>query len=338
MPIKIAINGFGRMGRLTFRNVFDDPEVEIVAINSRGSAAFYAHLLKYDTSYGIWDKKIESKENAIVVDGHEFPLLNEKEDPVNLPWDKLKIDVVVESTGVFKNNRDATRHIEAGAKKVVITTSIKDDDITLIAGVNLDQYDPKKHNIIAAASCTSNCLALVFKPLKEKLSIKHGFVTTVHAFTNEQHLVDAPHYKEDFRRSRAATESIIPTTTGAASTIDKIYPEFAGKLNGISMRVPVILPSVITLALEFNEKVTVKQINNILKAAAQSPEMKGSLDYCEIPLVSVDYRGNTHGSIVDGLMTEVVDDTLANIVSWYDNEWGYINQLVKVIKHVGTQI
>lgn len=337
MPIKIAINGFGRMGRLTFRNVFDDKDVEIVAINSRGSAAFYAHLLKYDSSYGTWDKEIEATDDAIIVEGKKFPLLNEKEDPANLPWDELGVDVVVESTGVFKNRKDTTKHIEGGARKVVVTTSIPDDDITLIAGVNFDQYDSKKHDIIAAASCTSNCLALVFKPLKEKLSIKHGFVTTVHAFTNEQHLVDAPHHKEDFRRARAATESIIPTSTGAADTIGKIYPEFKGKLDGMAMRVPVVLPSVISLALEFNEEVTTEQVNDILKKAAESKEMKESLAYSDKPLVSVDYRGNTHGSIVDGLSTDVVDGTLANIVSWYDNEWGYINQLVKVIKHVGKQ-
>lgn len=323
------------MGRLTFRNVFDDPDVEIVAINSRGSAAFYAHLLKYDSSYGIWDKEVESTPGFLVVDGKKIPLLNEKEDPASLPWDELGVDVVVESTGVFKNKEDSMKHIKAGARKVVVTTSIKDDDITLVAGVNLADYDSSRHDIIAAASCTSNCLALVFKPLHEKLSINHGYLTTVHAFTNEQHLVDAPHHKEDFRRARAATESIIPTSTGAAGTIEKIYPEFKGKLNGMAMRVPVVLPSVISLTLEFNEDVTVEKINDILRIASESDEMKESLGYSDQPLVSVDYRGNTHGSIVDGLSTSVVDKRLANIVSWYDNEWGYINQLVKVIKHVG---
>ncbi len=334
MPIKLAINGFGRMGRLTFRNLFDDPAVDIVAINSRGSTAFYAHLLKYDSSYGTWNKTVEAADNAIIVDGKKIPLLNEKDDPAHLPWAKLGVDVVVESTGVFKNRKDSSKHLQAGARKVVVTTSIKDDDITLVAGVNFDQYDPKKHHIIAAASCTSNCLALVIKPLHEKLSIKHGFVNTVHAFTNEQHLVDAPHHKEDFRRARAATESIIPTSTGAAGTISKIYPELAGKLSGMAMRVPVVLPSVISLALEFNEPVTAEQINKILKTAAHG-ELKDNLGYSDLPLVSVDYRGDTRGSIVDGLSTEVVDGTLANIVSWYDNEWGYINQLSKVIKHVG---
>lgn len=337
MPIKIAINGFGRMGRLTFRNVFDDPEIEIVAINSRGSAAFYAHLLKYDSSYGTWNKEVEAEEGAIIVDGKTIPLLNEKDDPAHLPWKKLGVDVVVESTGVFKNRKDSAKHLAAGARKVVITTSIKDDDITLIAGVNLDYYNPNKHQIIAAASCTSNCLALTFKPLREKLPIVHGYFTTVHAFTNEQHLVDAPHHKEDFRRARAATESIIPTTSNAAGTIEKIYPEFAGKISGMAMRVPVVLPSVLNLNLEFGEDVTAEQINEILKKASETKDMKESLGYSDKPLVSVDYRGNTHGSIIDALSTEVVDKRLANIVSWYDNEWGYINQLVKVIKHVGKK-
>ena len=334
MPIKIAINGFGRMGRLTFRRVFDDPTIDIVAINSRGTAAFYAHLLKYDSSYGTWDKDISSEEGAIIVDGKKFPLLNEKEDPANLPWDKLGVDVVIESTGVFKNKKDSTKHIDGGARKVVVTTSIPDDDITLVAGVNLEKYEADKHHIIAAAACTSNCLALTFKPLYETLKIKRGYFTTVHAFTNEQHLVDAPHHKEDFRRARAATESIIPTSTNAAGTIEKIYPEFAGKISGMAMRVPVVLPSVLSLNLEFDEDITVEQINDILKTAAEG-EMKESLAWSDKPLVSVDYRGNTHGAIIDALSTEVVDKRLANIVSWYDNEWGYINQLVKVIKHVG---
>ncbi|MAF14019.1 MAG: type I glyceraldehyde-3-phosphate dehydrogenase [Parcubacteria group bacterium] len=335
MPIKAAINGFGRMGRLTLRNVFDDPDIDVVAINSRGSAAFYAHLLKYDSSYGIWDKEVTAPtEKEIVINGKSIPLLNEKEDPAILPWDTLEVDVVIESTGVFKNRKDSTKHIEAGAKRVVVTTSIKDDDITLVAGVNLDDYNPKKHKIIAAASCTSNCLALTIKPIHEQLKIKHGFLTTVHAFTNEQHLVDAPHHKEDFRRARAATESIIPTSTGASETVDKIIPALKGKLNGMAMRVPIVLPSVVSLVLEFEKKITVKEINSILQKAAEG-EMKESLGFSDKPLVSVDYRGDTRGAIIDGLSTEVVDDKMANIVSWYDNEWGYINQLVKVIKHIG---
>ena len=338
MPIKIAINGFGRMGRLALRNMFDDPAVEVAAINSRGSAAFYAHLLQYDSSYGIWEKKVEAPDNNhLVIDGKAILLMSEKEDPTSLPWDELGIDVVIESTGVFKNREDSTKHIKAGAKKVVITTSISDDDITLIAGVNLDDFDKDKHDIIAAASCTSNCLALVIKPLHNKLKIKHGFVNTVHAFTNEQHLVDAPHHKEDFRRARAATESIIPTSTGAASTIDKIIPELKGKLSGMAMRVPVVLPSVISLALEVEDPVTAEEVNDILKSAAEG-ELKGNLGYSDLPLVSVDYRGDTRGSIVDGLSTKVVDGTMVNIVSWYDNEWGYINQLTKVIKYVGSKL
>lgn len=332
---RVAINGFGRMGRLFLRNTFDDKSLDIVAINSRGSANFYAHLLKYDSSYGVWDKAVEAREDALIIDGKEVKLLNEKEDPSALPWKALEIDVVVESTGVFKNHKDSSRHIEAGAKKVVVTTSIKDDDITLIAGVNLDQYDPAKHNIIAAASCTSNCLSLTLTPLHKKFKIVHGYLTTVHAFTNEQHLVDAPHHKEDFRRARAATESIIPTSTGAAGTIEKIYPELTGKLSGMAMRVPLVLPSVIALVLQFENDITAEEINATLKEAAEN-ELKDFLGYSDLPLVSVDYRGDTHGAVVDSLSTEVVDGSMANIVSWYDNEWGYINQLARVVRHVGN--
>ena len=324
------------MGRLFLRNVFDDPSIEVVAINSRGSAAFYAHLLKYDSSYGIWNKEISiSSDGHIVIDGTSIKLLNEKEDPSTLPWKAMDIDVVIESTGVFKNREDSSLHLAAGAKRVVVTTSISDDDITLIAGVNLNQFDPAKHQIIAAASCTSNCLVLTLTPLHKQLSIVHGYVTTVHAFTNEQHLVDAPHHKEDFRRARAATESIIPTSTGAAGTVEKIYPELTGKLSAMAMRVPIVLPSVISLTLELKEKTTTEVINDILRKASEG-EMKKNLGFSGLPLVSVDYRGDTHGAVVDGLSTEVVDGTLVNIVAWYDNEWGYINQLAQVVRHVGS--
>ncbi len=337
MAIKVAINGFGRMGRLFFRRVFDDPAIEVVAINSRGSTAFYAHLLKYDSSYGVWNKEVSSPdEKHLLVDGRSIIFLREEENPSSLPWDKLGVDVVIESTGVFKKRADSAKHLVAGAKRVVVTTSVKDDDVTLIAGVNLDQFQPAKHKIIAAGSCTSNCLALTLKPLVENFEIVHGYLTTVHAFTNEQHLVDAPHHKEDFRRARAATESIIPTSTGAAATVDKIYPELAGKFSGMAMRVPLVLPSVIALTIEFAKPVTATGLNEVFKAAAAG-STKEYFGYSDKPLVSVDYRGDTHGAVVDGLSTEVVDGTLANIVAWYDNEWGYINQLTRVVKYVGKK-
>ena len=325
------------MGRLTFRRVFSDPEIEVVAINSRGSGPFYAHLLRYDSSYGTWDKEVTAEDGFLVVEGQRFPFLNEKEDPGNLPWDELGVDVVVESTGVFKNRKDSSLHIEAGAKRVLVTTSIADDDITLVAGVNLEQFNPAEHKIIANASCTSNCLVLTLTPLHRKLKIVHGYLTTVHAFTNEQHLVDAPHHKEDFRRARAATESIIPTSTNASGTVEKIFPELEGKLAGMAMRVPVILPSVLSLTLEVADPTTAEEINNLLRQAAEN-EMKGYLGYSDKPLVSVDYRGDERGAIVDSLSTQVVDGKLVNIVSWYDNEWGYINQLVKTIKHIGSAV
>lgn len=334
MPIKILINGFGRMGRLTFRKVFDDPDIEVVAINSPSSAAFYAHLLKYDSSYGTWDKKVEAPDDEhLSVDGKLINLYQEL-DPVGLPCKELGIDIVVESTGVFRSRADSEKHLKAGAKKVVITAPGKDEDVTLVPGVNLEDYDPKSHTIISAASCTSNCLAPIVKILNPILKIKHGYMVTIHAYTNDQHLVDAPHKSEDFRRARAATESIVPTTTGAAKTIGKLIPEMEGKLSGIAMRVPVVLPSIISLNLEVEKSTTVEEVNKILKDAAEG-EMKGIMDYSDIPLVSVDYRANPHASIIDGLSTAVIDGTMVNVVSWYDNEWGYINQLVRVIKHVG---
>ncbi|MFA6255141.1 MAG: type I glyceraldehyde-3-phosphate dehydrogenase [Patescibacteria group bacterium] len=332
MSIKIAINGFGRMGRLTFRKIFDDPEFEIVAVNSPSSAPFYAHLLKYDSCYGIWNKEISSDDKHLIVDGKKIPLYCCM-DPVECPWKELKVDIVVESTGVFRSRADSEKHLQAGAKRVVITAPGKDEDVTLVPGVNLETFEPKSHTIISAASCTSNCLAPIVKVLQPALKIRHGYMVTVHAYTNDQHLVDAPHKKEDFRRARAATESIIPTDTGATKTIGKLMPELAGKLKGIAMRVPVVLPSVITLALEVEKPTTIEEVNNLLKTASQN-ELKGIMDFSELPLVSVDYRGNPYASIIDGLSTEVVDNTLVNVVSWYDNEWGYINQLVRVLKYV----
>lgn len=336
MAIKIAINGFGRMGRLAFRHAFDDPAVEVVAINSRSSAAFYAHLLKYDSSYGIWNKKIEALgDDAIIVEGKPIRLFREL-DPVALPWKKLGVDVVIESTGVFRSRQDSEKHLQAGAKRVVITAPGKDEDITLVPGVNLEAFNPACHVIISAASCTSNCLAPIIKIVHPALNIKHGYMVTVHAYTNDQHLVDAPHKSEDFRRARAATESIIPSTTGAAKTIGKIIPAMEGRLRGIAMRVPVILPSVINLTLEVEKPTTTEAVNQLLKDAVTG-EMKETMDYSQEPLVSVDYRGNPHACIIDGLSTDVIDKTMINIVAWYDNEWGFINQLLKVIKHVGKE-
>ncbi len=332
MTTKIAINGFGRMGRLIFRKLFDDPQVEIVAVNSPSSPAFYAHLLKYDSCYGVWDKTVSSDGKNLVVDGKIIPLYG-CIDPVECPWQELKVDVVVESTGVFRSRQDSEKHLQAGAKKVVITAPGKDEDITLVPGVNLETYNSASHRIISAASCTSNCLAPIVKVLHPIFDIKHGYMVTVHAYTNDQHLVDAPHKKEDFRRARAATESIIPTDTGAAKTIGKLVPELNGKLHGIAMRVPVILPSVISLNLEVAKSTDVEMVNQTLRAACAG-EMKGIMDYSSEPLVSVDYRGNPHASIIDALSTAVIDGTMINIVAWYDNEWGYINQLARVIKHV----
>jgi len=334
MPIKIAINGLGRIGRLALRSLWDAPDVEIMATNSRSSAAQYAHLIKYDSCYKKWDKEIIAPDNdTLVIDGQPIKFLHGGE-PGNLPWKELDIDVVIESTGVFRDRDQSAQHLKAGAKRVIITAPAKDADATLLPGINLDAFDADKHKIISIASCTTNCLAPAVKILNEKIGIKHGFMATAHAYTNDQRLVDAPHPKEDFRRARAASVSIIPTSTGAAKAIGQVIPALEGKLNGIALRVPVEVVSVINLTLELEKKTSSKKINEILADAANG-EMKDILDVSDEPLVSVDYEQNPHACIVDALSTEVVDGTMANLILWYDNEWGYVQQLVKLIKHIG---
>lgn len=333
MSIKLGINGFGRIGRLALRNVLDDPDFELVGINSRSSAKLYSHLLKYDSAYGIWPKEVGFHENdALIIDGKSVSLFHEA-DPIKVPWGKLGADVVIESTGIFRSREESARHLSAGAKKVVISSPAEDADITLSRGVNMEVYDPKKHHIISAASCTSNCLAPVVKVLDERLGIIHGYCITIHAYTNDQSLVDAPHKKEDLRRARAAYESIIPTSTGAAETIGLLLPKLKDKLSAISMRVPVSLPSVINLSLEVRKKTSAKEVNDFLKNASHH-EFRGILDVSDKPLVSIDYKGNPYSSVVDSLLTKVIDDTFVTVVSWYDNEWGYVHQMCELIKKI----
>jgi len=333
MSIKIGINGLGRIGRLALRNVWEDPGFEVVGINSRSSAKLYAHLTKYDSSYGHWNIPISAEGNeALVLDGKKIPLFHEH-DPVNVPWGDLGAEVIIESTGVFRSREDSAKHLRAGAKKVVISSPAKDADVTLVRGVNLDVYNPKKHHVISAASCTSNCLAPVAKTLHDNLGIKHGYLITIHAYTNDQSLVDAPHKNEDLRRARAAYESIIPTNTGAADTLALLMPELKGKLSGMSMRVPVMLPSVINLSVEVNKKTTAEAVNQMLKDASNNG-FKGIMDVSDIELVSIDYKENPHASIVDTPLTKVMDDTFVNVVSWYDNEWGYVHQMNQLIKAI----
>jgi glyceraldehyde 3-phosphate dehydrogenase len=333
MSIKLGINGLGRIGRLALRNVWGSSDFEVVGINSRSSAKHYAHLLKYDSSYGIWDVEISHEGNeALMVDGKRIPLYHEL-DPINVPWGDRGADVVIESTGVFRSREDSLKHIKAGAKKVFISSPAADADVTLVRGVNLSDYNSDKHHIISAASCTSNCLAPVVKILHENFIIKHGYLVTIHAYTNDQNLVDAPHKNEDLRRARAAYESIIPTSTGAAQTIGLLMPELKGKLSGISMRVPVVLPSVINVSMEVSKKTSAKEVNNMLLQASHN----GFNEIMRVsgePLVSIDYKKDPHASIIDAPLTKVMDDTFVTVVSWYDNEWGYVHQMNQLIKAI----
>ena len=334
-PINVAVNGLGRIGRLTLRQVIDNPNINLVAANSRSSAELYAHLIKYDSIYGVFDKEVEVEGDEIKMNGSKFKIFHE-EDPTKLPWKELGVDLVIESTGVFRGREDSERHLKAGAKKVLISAPAKDEDVTLIAGVNENDYDHDKHHIISAASCTTTCLAPVCKVLHQEFGVRRGFMTTIHAYTNDQNLHDAPHKKDDLRRSRAACESIIPTTTGASEAVAKVVPEMKGKLKGISLRVPLVTVSVVDLVCELAKDVKVADVNQAFKKAAAGA-MKGFLDVSELPLVSVDYRGSAYASIVDALSTDVMDKRMVKVIAWYDNEWGYVSNMVKLIEHIGKQ-
>ena len=335
-PLRIAVNGLGRIGRIFLRKNWDNPNFEIVAANSRSSATIYAHLLKYDSVYGIWDKEVEDVDDKIVIDGKPLTLFHEK-DPKDLPWGELKVDLVLESTGSFRKREKAALHLEAGAKHVVISAPGKDEDVTLLYNINHDAFDPEKHKVISAASCTTTCLTPIVKVLHENFGLKHGYVATIHAYTNDQNLHDGSHKKEDLRRARAAAESIIPTSTGAAKAVTKLLPELKGKLNGVALRIPLIDPSIISFTAELEKKTTAEDVNNALRLAAEE-KFVNSLAVSDKPLVSRDYIGNTYGSIVDALSTEVVDDTLVTVLSWYDNEWGYVSQMSLLLEKMGEKI
>lgn len=324
---KVGINGFGRIGRNVFRAALNNPEVEIVAVNDLTDAPTLAHLLKYDSVHGTLNAEVKAVEGGILVNGKLVKVLAERE-PAKLPWKDLGVTVVVESTGRFTDADKAAAHIEAGAKKVIISAPAKGEDITIVMGVNNDKYDAAKHHIISNASCTTNCLAPFAKVLNDKFGIKRGLMTTVHAYTNDQQILDLPH--KDLRRARAAAMSIIPTTTGAAKAVALVIPELKGKLNGFAMRVPTPNVSVTDLVAELEKPATAEEINAALKAAAEG-ELKGIMAYSDEPLVSRDYNGNPHSSIVDGLSTMVVEGSLVKVVSWYDNEWGYSNRVVDLV-------
>ena len=330
---KVGINGFGRIGREVFRVAFTNPDVEVVAVNDLTDAETLAHLLKYDSVHGTFPHEVTVDGDFIVVDGKKIQVLAQT-DPAKLPWGELGVEIVVESTGRFTDGPKAAAHIEAGAKKVIISAPAKQEDITIVMGVNEDKYDPANHHIISNASCTTNCLAPFTKVLMEKFGIESGLMTTVHSYTNDQRILDLPH--KDLRRARAAACSIIPTTTGAAKAVALVLPELKGKLNGFAMRVPTPNVSITDLTVLLQKDTTAEEINAALKEAAEG-KLKGILGYNELPLVSRDYNGCPLSSIVDGLSTMMVGPRMAKVVSWYDNEWGYSNRVVDLACYIAAK-
>jgi glyceraldehyde 3-phosphate dehydrogenase len=334
MAVRVGINGFGRIGRNIMRAALADDDIDFVAVNDLTDATTLAHLLKYDSVLGNLSASIAGGGDSITVDGDTFKVFASK-DPATLPWKDLGVDVVFESTGKFADRDGAGKHLAAGAKKVIVTAPAKKPDITLVMGVNDDTYDPASHHIISNASCTTNCLAPLAKVLHESFGLKRGWMTTVHAYTNDQNLLDLPH--KDMRRARAAAMSIIPTTTGAATAVGEVLPELKGKLDGISMRVPTPNVSVVDLVALFEKTVTVDDVNDALRAAAAGP-MKGVLHVEDAPLVSIDFRGNAHSSIIDSAYTKVMDGDFVKVMAWYDNEWGYSNRCVDLLKKVAKRL
>ncbi|KJS19084.1 MAG: glyceraldehyde-3-phosphate dehydrogenase [Clostridiaceae bacterium BRH_c20a] len=334
MSVKVGINGFGRIGRNVFRAAMKKEGIEIVAVNDLTDAHTLAHLLKFDSVHGIYPGTVEARDDSIVVDGKIVKVFAEK-DPALLPWGELGVQIVVESTGRFTNGKDAQKHLAAGAKKVIISAPAKEEDITIVMGVNEEKYDTNNHHVISNASCTTNCLAPVAKILQDKFSIKKGLMTTVHSYTNDQMILDLPH--KDLRRARAAAMSIIPTTTGAAKAVALVLPELKGKLNGFAMRVPTPNVSVVDLVVEVEKETSVEEVNRVLKEVSEK-EMQGILGYSEEPLVSKDYNGDPRSSIVDALSTMVIGGNMVKVISWYDNEWAYSCRVVDLAKYIAKSI
>jgi glyceraldehyde 3-phosphate dehydrogenase (phosphorylating) len=328
MAIKVGINGFGRIGRNIMRAAMGDSGIDFVAVNDLTNAQTLAHLLKYDSILGNLKAEISAKGDRIAVNKDEFQVLSVK-DPAQLPWKDLGVEIVFESTGLFTDRDSAAKHLAAGAKKVVITAPAKKPDLTVVMGVNEGKYDPSKHQIISNASCTTNCLAPIAKVLHETFRIQKGWMTTVHSYTNDQQLLDLPH--KDLRRARAAALSIIPTTTGAATAVGEVLPELKGRLDGIAMRVPTPNVSVVDLAAVVERKTSTEEVNNAFKAAADGP-MKGILEFVTAPLVSIDFRGNSHSSSLDAQYTSVMEGDFVKVLSWYDNEWGYSSRCVDLLR------
>ena len=333
MSIKVGINGFGRIGRAVLKNILKDPEcsnIEIRAINDLTDPATLAHLLKYDSVQGVYSQKITSNNEEIAIDGKSIRIFSEKE-PAKLPWKDQEVDFVIESTGIFTNREAARQHLDAGAKKVIISAPSKNPDITVVLGVNQETYLPEQHNIISNASCTTNCLAPVAKVLHDNFFIEKGLMTTIHSYTNDQRILDLPH--SDLRRARAANVSMIPTTTGAAKAVALVLPEIAGRLDGMAIRVPTPNVSLIDLVVEVKKNTSNKEVNEVFKEAAREG-LKNILRVEDNPLVSIDYNGDPYSSIIDGLSTKVMKDNMIKVLAWYDNEWGYSNRVKDLLKFI----
>ena len=332
--VKVAINGFGRIGRQVLRQAAKRSNIEIVAVNDLTDPHTLAHLLKYDSIHGKFDGTVEVSDNSFVVNGKNIKIFAER-DPAKLPWGDLGVDIVVECTGFFTDANKAKAHIDAGAKKVIISAPAKNEDITLVLGVNNELYDHEKHNIISNASCTTNCLAPIVKVLHDKFNVLNGLMTTVHSYTNDQKILDLPH--DDLRRARAAAMSIIPTKTGAAKAVALVMPEMKNKITGFALRVPTPDVSIVDFVANLGTDVTVEEINNAMKEASQG-KMKGVLDVSDEPLVSTDYIGNPFSSIVDAELTTVLDKRFVKVVSWYDNEWGYSTRVVDLVDFISAKM
>ena len=334
MGVRVGVNGFGRIGRVFFRAALEASEIEVVAVNDLADAKTLAHLLRHDSVHGALKADVKAKGEAIVVNGRETRVCSEK-DPAKLPWSELAVDIVVESTGIFRDKATSSKHLQAGAKKVVITAPAKDPDITVVLGVNEQAYDPARHELVSNASCTTNCLATVAKVLLDGFGITRGFASTVHSYTNDQPIHDFPH--KDLRRARAGAVSMIPTTTGAATAVGLVLPELKGKLDGIAIRVPTANVSVVDLTVELEKPATAAAVNDAFRAAAAG-RLKGILDATDEELVSVDFNGNAHSSIVDLPSTAMVDGHLLKVLAWYDNEWGYSCRVRDLIRYMAKSL
>jgi glyceraldehyde 3-phosphate dehydrogenase len=332
MVTKVGINGFGRIGRLALKAIIQrsGDKVEVAAVNDLTDAKTNAHLFKYDSNYGVYPGQVEAKDDCIVIDGREIMVLAER-DPAKIPWRDYGVDIVIESTGLFTQASKAASHLQGGAKKVIISAPAKEEDISIILGVNEEQYDAAKHRIISNGSCTTNCIAPVIKVLHQNFGIVHGLMTTIHSYTNDQKILDLFH--RDLRRARAAATNIIPTTTGAARVVGVVIPELQGKLHGIALRVPTSVVSVVDFVADLNTKVSTEEVNNAFHKAADG-ELKGILEYCNEPLVSSDFKGNPASAIFDALSTMVIDDNLIKVLAWYDNEWGYSCRLADLVIYI----